>query len=201
MQGSSTRMFALAVAGSVLAGCSEPAAAPSAADPLPALAVKPGDPGDASGRMLFQARLASLGDSRARGVVLVEVVGGSLAVTVHAAGLEPLHHTPQHIHLNPGCDPGGGILLNLDQGLTVAGEAPGTGTAYPMSNNGGVVSYHVSRPLSELLAAVNTYAGAGLTSTEELLAWLDLEDRNAHLHVPVGPPFPAVNCGPVDRLN
>ena len=30
---------------------------------------------------------------------------------------------------------------------------------------------------------------------DELLAWLDLERRNAHMHVAFGPPFPAVNCG------
>jgi hypothetical protein len=134
-------------------------------------------------------------------VVLIEIVGGYLTVSVHAAGLEPLHHTPQHIHVNPTCDPGGDILINLDANLSVAGEAPGVGTAYPLSNTGGVVNYYASRSLSDLLEAVNTHFGAGLTSVEALLTWLDLDNRNAHMHVPVGPPFPAVNCGEIERLN
>jgi hypothetical protein len=35
----------------------------------------------------------------------------------------------------------------------------------------------------------------------DLLAFLDLEDRNAHMHVAFGPPFPAVNCGEIERIN
>jgi hypothetical protein len=108
---------------------------------------------------------------------------------------------PQHIHVNPTCSPGGGILLNLDATLTVAGEGPGVGPAYPMSNDGGVVKYYASRSLSDLLAAVNTHFGANLASVDELLTWLNLENRNAHMHVPDGPPFPAVNCGEIERLN
>jgi hypothetical protein len=122
-------------------------------------------------------------------------------VSAHAAGLEPLQHIPQHIHLNPTCDPGGGILINLDANLTVPGEAPGVGTAYPTANAGGVVKYHASRSLGDLLQAVNTFLGAGLTSVEAMLTWLDLENRNAHMHVAFGPPFPAVNCGEIEPLN
>jgi len=202
MFGNSTRSFALACAGWVMVGCTEPEvdlAAP--ADHLPSFAAKPGDPGAASDRILYQVRLGALGDSRSHGVVLIEVVGGHLAVSAHAAGLEPLQHIPQHIHLNPTCDPGGGILLNLDANLTVAGEGPGVGTAYPVANAGGVVNYYASRSLSDLLQAVNTHLGLGLTSVEALLAWLDLDNRNAHMHVAFGPPFPAVNCGEIERLN
>jgi hypothetical protein len=137
--------------------------------------------------------------------MLIEIVGGYLTITVHAAGLEPGARIPQHIHEFATCEAGGRILINLDDELTVRGEAPGTGEAYPRSNRAGVMNYYASRSLTDLLAAVNTYLAAELpaplTSVEDLLAWLDLEDRNAHMHVASGPPFPAVNCGEIERLN
>jgi hypothetical protein len=151
--------------------------------------------------MLFQVRLGAEGDSHATGVMLFEIVGGTFTATVHAAGLEPLQRIPQHIHVNPTCSPGGGVLINLDENLTIAGEGPGVGAAYPLANEGGVINYRASRSLSDLLTAVNTYAGAGLTTTEQLIAWLNLENRNGHMHVAFGPPFPAVNCGEVERIN
>ena len=99
------------------------------------------------------------------------------------------------------CNPGGGILLNLDAGLTVPGEGAGTGTAYPMSNHAGVVNYQARRSLTDLRAAVQTYRSVTLATTDELISWLNLGERNGHMHVAVGPPFPAVNCGEVVRLN
>jgi hypothetical protein len=48
-----------------------------------------------------------------------------------------------------------------------------------------VLNYYASRSLSDLLQDAN----------------LDLEHRNVHMHVPFGPPFPAVTCGAVERLN
>ena len=207
MFGNTTRALALACAGSIVAGCTEPAPDPVApSDQPPALAVKPGAPGDARDRQLYQVRLGTLGENRSHGIMSIEVVGGHLAVTVHAAGLAPDANIPQHIHVNPTCNPGGGVLINLDANLTVGApqglppEAPGTGTAYPRSNAAGVVKYHASRPLGELLQAVNTHFQQSLGSVDDLLAWLDLEDRNAHMHVPLSP-FPAVNCGEVERLN
>jgi hypothetical protein len=54
--------------------------------------------------------------------------------------------------------------------------------------------------LSSLLAAA--VARSLPVSTEaELVAWLDLGARNAHMHVAFGPPFPAVNCGLLTQLN
>lgn len=194
----------LTIVAAALTGCSEDApTAPEMAVQLAenASAGKSGEPGAASERMFFKAKLAPVGDSRAVGVALLEIVGGHLTARVHAAGVEPLQRIPQHIHVNPTCDPGGGILINLDENLTVAGEAPGIGAAYPLANQGGVVQYHASRPLSELVAAVNTHFDAGLETVEELLTWLDLENRNVHEHVAFGPPFPAVNCGEIERIN
>jgi hypothetical protein len=133
--------------------------------------------------------------------MLLEIANGYLSARVHAAGLEPGQHIPQHIHLNPTCSPGGGILFNLDARLTVAGEGPGVGAAYPMANHAGVVNYEAHRALADLLVAANTYLGAGATTVDDLLAFLDLDDRNGHMHVAFGPPFPAVTCGEVDRIN
>jgi hypothetical protein len=206
IRGNNTVMLALGWAMLLTVGCSETQqtaapVAPSGSLGAGASGAQPGDPGSASDRMLFQVRLASEGDSHAAGVMQLEIVGGSLTATVHAAGLEPNQRIPQHIHVNPTCNPGGGILINLDQNLTVAGESPGTGAAFPMANQGGVINYSASRLLTDLLAAVNQYSGAGLQNTEQLIAWLDLEDRNGHMHVAFGPPFPAVNCGEVERIN
>lgn len=198
---SKTTHRTLALAGAALLGaCADPGTNP--VEPRdPAFAAKPGGPGAAAGRTLYQVRLEPENGTRSRGIILIEIVGGYITVTAHAAGLAPSSHIPQHIHVNPTCNPGGGILLNLDANLTIAGEGPGVGTAYPMSNRAGVVNYYASRSLTDLLAAVNAHRGLSLTSVADLLTWLDLENRNAHMHVAVGPPFPAVNCGEVTRLN
>jgi hypothetical protein len=190
------------IAASLFLACSEQADHPTEpANARPALSQKPGEPGDAADRQFYQVRLGAEPGSRSNGVMLIEIVGGHIAVRVHAAGLMPNANIPQHIHLNPTCSPGGGILLNLDANLTVAGEGPGVGSAYPLSNQAGVINYSASRSLTDLLSAVNTYRGETLSSVDELLDWLNLEERNGHMHVAVGPPFPAVNCGEVERLN
>ena len=59
---------------------------------------QPGAPGAVSDRMLYQVMFEPPGGSRSHGVVRIEIVGGYTAVTVHATGLMPNHHTPQHIH-------------------------------------------------------------------------------------------------------
>lgn len=188
----------------VIAGCGQEAPTAPETNVSGVVALSggmPGAPGAARDRIFYKVKLAPLGDSRAVGVVLLDVVGGYLRARVHATGVEPGQHIPQHIHLNPGCNPGGGILLNLDATLAVAGEAPGTGAAYPVANQAGVVNYEATRSLVALRTAVNTWFGTSLQTDSDLLAFLDLEDRNAHMHVAFGPPFPAVNCGEVERIN
>lgn len=199
----------LACAALIVIGCTNGPQNPPVAPSLPSAPAEggsasgggPGDPGAASERMLFQVRLRPEGDSRAVGIMLFELVGGYFTARVHAAGLAPQQRIPQHIHLNPTCNPGGGILINLDESLTVAGEGPGVGEAYPLANAGGVVDYEAKRPLEDLLEAVNTHQGTSLQTVDDLIAWLDLENRNGHMHVAFGPPFPAVNCGEVERIN
>jgi hypothetical protein len=190
------KMVALLAAASLI-GCSADLDNP--VEPVNAHA-KPGAPGDAASGAIYQVRLGAEPGSRSNGVMRIEILGGHIAVTVHAAGLMPGQHIPQHIHLNPTCNPGGGILLNLDANLTVPGEGAGVGAAYPVSNRAGVVNYYASRSLADLLNAVNTYRGTALESVDDLLAWLNLDERNGHMHVAVGPPFPAVNCGEVERI-
>ena len=157
--------------------------------------------GGASDRMFYQAQLEPLGESRARGMALVEITGGALRVRVHAIGVEPGETIPQHIHVNPGCEVGGGVLVNLDRNLTVPPESPSTGPEFPEASAAGIVHYEASRPLGELRAAVNAALGLTLATDEALVEWLDLENRNVHMHVAFGPPFPAVNCGALDRVN
>lgn len=201
------RFLALLLAALPLfAGCrhdapTTPALGEEALEDDPYLARVPGEPGDAAERLFYKVNLAPEGESRAVGVLLLDVVGGYLRVRLHATGVEPGEHIPQHIHLNAGCNPGGGILFNLDAGLTVPGEGPGVGAAYPVATDQGVVNYEAVRSLADLRAAYNAWAGTTLADDAALLAYLDLEERNAHMHVAFGPPYPAVNCGEVVRLN
>ena len=152
-------------------------------------------PGAARDRLFYRVQLDPMGDHDARGMVFVEVVGGYLRVRTHGVGVAAGERIPQHIHRNVGCADGGGILINLDENLTVAGEGPGVGAAYPRANEGGVLNYEATRSLEDLRAAVNEWYVQTLETDAELLEFLDLENRNVHMHVAFGPPYPAVNCG------
>jgi hypothetical protein len=165
-----------------------------------ALAQAPYQPGAASSRELYQVRLAPMNGSSDHGIVKLEIAGGYLVVTVHAEGLDPLQHIPQHIHVNPTCANGGAVLISLNAQLTVAGEAPPTGDDFPVANRAGVVNYQASRPLADLLTAANTYLGTNLASVDELLAWLDLGNRNVHMHASTAP-FTPMTCGEMERVN
>jgi len=154
-----------------------------------------------SGLRFYKASLVPTDTTRTEGAAFFDVVGGDLRVRVHATGVEPGQHIPQHLHANRGCDPGGPVVLNLDAGLTVPGEAPATGAAFPLASRAGVIDYEAARPLDELRSAIVTWGGPGLDDTGDLLAYLDLEDRNVHLHGGVGPPFPAVTSGGVEQIH
>jgi Cu/Zn superoxide dismutase len=197
-------LFTPRTIGSLIAISLSVACAEQTHDPVAATNAVPSftnNSGGGSDRQLYQVRLGAEPGYQSHGIMKIVIDDGYITATVHAAGLMPGHHIPQHIHLNPTCNPGGGILLNLDAGLTVPGEGAGTGTAYPLANQGGVINYEAQRSLTDLLAAVNTYQGANLATVDELLAWLNLEERNGHMHVAMGPPFPAVSCGEVERRN
>ena len=186
---------ALALAALAAIACGPDSPSPSS----PSEGITTSHHGSGSDGLLFQARLAPVTGGPGQGVLLLEVADGQLTAKVRATGLEPLAVIPQHIHRNPTCNPGGLILLNLDAGLTVAGEGPGVGPAYPRANDGGVVSYDASRSLADLIDAANQHQSAGVTTVEELLNWLDLPNRNMHTHQPV-PPFTPVGCGPIEQI-
>lgn len=155
---------------------------------------------DGSAGLRFQAKLAPTTPGQGHGVLQLEIADGQLTVKVRANGLEPRDTIPQHIHQSSTCGVvGDPILLNLDAGLTVAGEGPGVGPDYPTANAGGVIQYDASRSLADLIDAVNEFQSAGVSTVEQLLEWLDLEDRNMHTHQPVSP-FTPVACGPIDRI-
>lgn len=197
---------AVTVAGAALSlatACNDDTTAPvtaAASSQDAALAQAPYAPGAASSRQLYQVRLAPLNGSSDHGIVKIEIAGGYLVVTVHAEGLDPAQHIPQHIHVNPTCADGGAVLISLNAHLTVAGEAPPVGDDFPVANGAGVVNYQASRPLADLLTAANTYLGTNLASVDELLAWLDLGNRNVHMHASTAP-FTPMTCGEVERVN
>ena len=149
----------------------------------------------------YKAVLEPAGETRVEGAAFIDVVGGDLRVRVHATGARPGEHIPQHIHMSRGCDPGGPVLLNLDAHLSVPGEGPSTGDAFPAATPAGVIDYEAARPLDELRTALVTWGGPRFGDTDDLLAYLDLEDRNIHMHVAFGPPFPAIACGGVEQIH
>ena len=196
-------LIAPALAASVAcAGCGDgPLGQEGGVQQAPAHAGLPAGRAPSGERSLHKATLLPLGDSRAAGTAEIDLTGGHLRVRIHATGIEPSENIPQHIHRNPGCDPGGPVLVNLDARLSVPGEAQGVGSSYPVANRAGVLHYEASRPLDDLRSALNTWGGVTLDDTAELLDFLDLEDRSVHMHVAVGPPFPAMTCGGVDRIH
>jgi hypothetical protein len=165
-----------------------------------ALAQAPYEPGAASSRELYQVQLGPMNGSSDHGIVKLEIAGGYLVVTVHAEGLDPSQHTPEHIHVNPTCADGGAVLISLNAHLTVAGEAPPIGDDFPVANGAGVVNFQASRSLADLLTAANTYLGANLASVDELVSWLDLGNRNVHMHASAAP-FTPMTCGELERVN
>lgn len=194
-------------------GCNDGATAPDSsneADQVPAIVANQDTTGIAANLRwfhprrptLYRVRLEPVGGTTSRGFVFIKVDRGYLTVTLFASGLDPLQHIPQHIHKNPTCADGGAVLINLDAHLTVFGEAPSVGDAFPVANRRGVVTYHARRSLSDLLQAVNANRGTSpsLTTVEELVTWLDLDNRNVHMHSS-SPPYTPVTCGSVDRLN
>lgn len=162
----------------------------------------PGDPGSASSRLFYKAKLAPAPGSVARGMAHIDVVGGFLRVRINASGLEPGKNIPQHIHASSACSPPSPPVINLDAGLTLTGaEAPGVGPNFPQASAAGIIDYEASRSLADLREAWNSANGTSFQTDAELLEVLDLGDRNIHEHLVLPPTFPPVNCGPMDRVN
>lgn len=167
-----------------LAACPSPApeAEPPAADPV---LEEPGEPPE---RQFYEARLEEVDGSGVSGTATVTVNGERIQVTVVASGLDAAARVAQHIHANASCDPAGGILLNLDDALSVANEAAPRGDHYPQANAEGELEYEVSRSLDELDGALADHEGPAL-------AELDLGNRVVNLH---GADMQPIACGPLD---
>ena len=69
------------------------------------------------------------------------------------------------------------------------------------SSASGVANYYATRPIADMIASVNARHGTNITTIEGLLAWLDLENRNAHMHHFAPPSYTPMNCGEVERIN
>ncbi len=143
---------------------------------------------DSQLREVYEASLESLGESGVTGTATI-TVGEELLVTVSATGLEPETRYPMHIHMNASCDDAGGILLNLDDGLTAPNEGEARGDAYAETDEDGRLEYEVSRSFEELRSALQEH---GSTPADHL----DLANRVVNVH---GPQMQAVACGPIDR--
>lgn len=140
-------------------------------------------------RELYEARLEEVGGSGVNGSATLTIDGDRLQATVVASGLDPDVRVPQHVHVNASCDEAGGILLNLDDQLSVANEAEPRGDHYPQADVDGGLEHEVSRPLDDLESALLERGGPGLAD-------LDLGNRVVNLH---GADMQSIACGSLDR--
>lgn len=152
-------------------------------------ALAPGDQSDWQAGEVYEARLEAVDGSGASGVATVTVQDDELQVTIAATGLDPETRYPVHIHMNASCDDAGGILLNLDDGLTVAGEGEPRGDSYAQTDDQGHLEYEASRSMDDLRAAMQEHGAEQADS-------LDLANRVVNLHSPEMQP---VACGPLDQ--
>lgn len=137
---------------------------------------------------MYEARLAAVGGSGVSGTATVTLEGDEVQVTVAATGVEPGTRVPMHIHMNATCEDAGGIFLNLDDGLSAAGEGEARGDAYPQASDEGQLRLEASRSLSELRTAMGQGAGD----------MLDLGNRVINLH---GADMQAIACGALERMD
>lgn len=178
-----------AVATTVLvAGCDTEPDRPADADwdTVPQQPIGP-DPADQP-QEIYEARLQARGGSGVTGTATVAIEDDEIQVTVAATGLPPDTRVPMHIHMNATCDDAGGILLNLDGDLSVAGEGEAAGDAYPESDDEGRLEYEASRSLED----IREDRGAQDTAGAEAL---DLGNRVVNLH---GANMQPIACGPLE---
>lgn len=202
-----------AVAATVLiAGCdTEPdPPADTGMDTLPEQPMTTDQPQD-----VYEARLEGQDGSEVSGTATFMVEDNELRVTVAATGLEPNTRIPQHIHMNSSCEDAGGIMLNLDDGLTAPGEGEPGGDAYPETDDEGRLQYEASRSLDELGEHLREHGGAESDTMAEAEAdtmtgmetdpmdgagaeMLDLGNRVVTLH---GEDMQPVSCGALERAD
>lgn len=178
------------------AACEQPESPTAAADALlsasdAALQSPQANRAPQADREFYVARVGPAGDTRVRGTAQFQIVGDWFTAKVRVTGLVPGERVPQHIHVNATCAGPGPPLINLDEDLTVDGEGPIAGEAFPRANRAGVLQYDARRSLADLDAALQTHAGIGLDD-------LDLDERNVNFHEPA---LPVLGCGEIVRIN
>lgn len=155
---------------------------------------------------IYEATIEGVNGQDITGRATVTVRDDELQVVVAATGLEPDTRVPQHIHVNATCDDAGGILLNLDDGLTGPNEGEPRGDAYPETDSDGRLEYEASRSLEDLRTAVQqdaqqatadtAQAGQQPEGTTSRAAQMDLGNRVVNIH---GPDMQPIACGALER--
>jgi hypothetical protein len=158
----------------VLAGCPDRGGAPAGAE---------------RGAPIFEAELRGLEDPAIHGTVRLELGADTFTARVDIVGLDPDAAVTQHVYSWWDCTTIGRIVINLDTLLTVPGEGPPQGEAYPRAGADGRLAFQVSRPTEELAGAILEYRAM-------LFEELDLGNRTVFLrdegHRPVA-------CGEIRR--
>jgi hypothetical protein len=137
----------------------------------------------------WEAQLQEIEGSGVTGIARLVRNAEQFRVIISATGLDPGASVPQHVHIEPTCEPAGGILINLDETLTVGGEGPPSEAAYPQADGLGDLEYEASRSLQELESALQAHHGMGIEQ-------LELGNRNVNLHAPDLPPLA---CGELEE--
>lgn len=157
---------------------------------------------------MYEARLEAVDGSGVSGTATVTIENEELTVTVAATGFDPNVPVPQHIHMNSSCDDAGGILLNLDDGLSAPNDGEPRGDAYPETNDQGSLRYEASRSIGDLSSALSDVdaedADTAATANADTLAGdvdaerFDFGNRVVNLH---GADMQPIACGALDAMD
>lgn len=157
---------------------------------------------------MYEARLEAVDGSGVSGTATVTIENEELTVTVAATGFDPNVPVPQHIHMNSSCDDAGGILLNLDDGLSAPNDGEPRGDAYPETNDQGSLRYEASRSIGDLSSALGDVdaedADTAATANADTLAGdvdaerFDFGNRVVNLH---GADMQPIACGALDAMD
>jgi hypothetical protein len=169
----------------------QPALAPLAAALLLAGCPDRGDaPGEAETRApSYEAQVYGLDGPTIQGSVRIDPGEDTFSATIDIVGLEPGQVVSQHVYSWWDCTTIGRIVVNLDTLLTVPGEGPPQGEAYPRAGHDGRLSFQVSRPTEELASAILEYRAM-------LFEELDLGNRTVFLR---DEGYRAIACGEFRR--
>jgi hypothetical protein len=139
---------------------------------------------------VYQAAIRGLGEIPVTGSVRLEVGEDAIRAAVAFTGLEPGEAVAQHVYAWWDCTTIARIVINLDTLLTIPGEGPPRGEAYPRADAEGRLEFTATRPLADFAGALRQYRGM-------LVEELDLGNRTVFLrdegHRPIA-------CGELRRV-